>query len=239
MKSVAVVIAILPLAIAVGACSRQGESGTGKSHAIVAPETPSQPLVHDAAWLSDRDAVAQAASAAAIHPLVRSVLANDPSRLEYLPAYALRGAGRTDRDNAISITILPYITNGDPTHATFISLLESGGEAAVSHAEILWGRDPRPDEAGYETFSVGGASGWIREDDLRMATVARDGSLSPERVNWKKFLTCFETLGPQLCSQGASIADQIAPTVPYHEAIGCAVGTAVAAVGCGAATWGK
>lgn len=240
MKSVAVVLAILPLMIAAGACTRQGGRGTAPDRSLVAPEPPPQPVVRDASWVTNREEVARAASAAAAHPLVQRALeAADPSGLTFVAGYALRGSGRTDRDRSISITILPYITRGDPTHATFISLLESGGEAAVSHAEMIWGRDPRPDEAGYEVFSVGGAHGWIREDELRLASVARDGSLSPERLNWTKFLTCFETLGPQLCSSGASIAGQLAPGVPYHEAVGCAVGTAVAAVSCAAVAWGR
>jgi hypothetical protein len=238
MKKVAVILAILPLALIVGACSRQGP-GAG-SRSIVAPNPPPQPEVEEAAWVTDRSAVGSAAATAAAHPLVREALeAADPAKLAFVSGYALRGLGRTVGGTSIAITILPYITQGDPTHATFLSLLESGGEAAVSHAEMIWGRDPRPDEVGYEAFTLGGARGWIREDDLRMASVTRDGSLSPERFNHQKFLTCFSTAGPQACSAGASIANQIAPSVPYHEAIGCAVGTAVAAIGCAAAAVGK
>ena len=52
-------------------------------------------------------------------------------------------------------------------------------------------------------------------------------------------MTCFAVLGPQLCSQGVSVSNQIAPNVPYHEAAGCAIGTAVAAVSCAATAMQK
>jgi hypothetical protein len=240
MKSVAVIIAILPLALLAGACTRDGAHGPRGAGGVVAPEPPSPFGVREASWVVDRGEVARAASVAAAHPLVRRALEEGGgARLALVPGYALRGSGRTDGDRAIAVTILPFVTDGDSTHATFISLLESEAEAAVSHAEIIWGRDPRPDETGYEAFDAGGARGWIREDELRIVGMSRGGLLAPERLNWQKFLTCFSTMGPQLCSQGTSVANQVAPSVPYHEAIGCAVGTAVAAVGCAAAAWGK
>ena len=239
MKSLAVVLAILPLALAVGACTRD------PAHRVVAPESASSATIRDGSWVADRDQVARAASIAAAHPLVREALdASGAARLAYAPAYSLRATGRTVRDRSIALTILPYVTGGDPTHATFISLLENDGESAVSRAEIIWGRDPRSDEAGFAPFYLQGYRGWIREDDLRVATaaagaVADGAALSPERLNKEKFLTCFQNLGPQLCSQGISISNQIAPTVPYHEAIGCGVGTAVAALSCAALATSK
>lgn len=233
MKSIAVVVAVLPLVLLLGACERQ------EVNRVAAPEsTEGQAFVQEASWISDRAQVAQAASTAAAHPLVRRALdASGVGRLSFTPEYAIRAVGRTILNRTVAVITLPYVTAGDSTHATFISLLESGGEAAVSRAEMLWGRDPRPDELGFEAFYIGGVRGWIREDELRMASVERDGSLSPERLNRQKFMTCFSVLGPQLCSQGAAIANQVAPSVPYREAIGCGAGAAVAAVSCAAASW--
>ena len=249
MKSLAVVLAILPLALAAGACTRE------PAHRVVAPEPASSSTIRDGSWVSDRGQVAQAASIAAAHPLVREALdATGTSRLAYAPEYSLRAVGRTVGDRSIALTILPYVTGGDPTHATFLSLLENDGEPAVSRAEIIWGRDPRSDEPGFSPFYLEGARGWIREDDLRLASAtpaataggapadgapAAGAARSPERFNKQKFLTCFQDLGPQLCSQGIAISNQVAPTVPYHEAIGCGAGTAVAALSCAALATSK
>jgi hypothetical protein len=235
MNRIAVAVIVLPLALFLGACARE------EGNRVAAPEKAAgQELVREASWISDRDQVAAAAATAAAHPLVRRVLADaGAGRLAYTPQYAIRAVGRTIGDRAVAVITLPYVTAGDSTHATFISLLESDGEAAVSRAEMIWGRDPRPDEIGFEPFYAGGGRGWIREDDLRTAATVPDGSLAPERVNKQKFLTCFSTLGPQLCSQGAALSNQVAPSLPYHEAIGCAAGTAVAAVSCAAGAWEK
>ncbi|HET9950554.1 MAG TPA: hypothetical protein VFS09_02040 [Candidatus Eisenbacteria bacterium] len=236
MKSLAVVVAVLPLALVAGACSRV------PSNRVVAPEPVADATIRDGSWVADREQVARAASLAATHPLVREAIeASGASRLAYTPDYSLRATGRTVRDRSVALTILPYVTGGDPTHATFVSLIENDGETAVSRAEMIWGRDPRSDEPGFEPFILEGVRGWIREDDLRMAPAAAAGGAarSPERFNKLKFLTCFQDLGPQLCSQGIAISNQIAPTVPYHEAVGCGVGTAVAALSCAAMATSK
>lgn len=228
MKRIAVLVFLLPLALLAGACARE------ETQRVAAPERPEETtLAREASWVADREQVARAASVAAAHPLIRRAIDEAGSdRLAYRPEFALRAVGRSARDHAVAVTILPYTTAGDETHATFVSLIESEGEASVSRAEMLWGRDPRPDEAGFEPFYLNGIRGWIREADL--LTMAAPGSplLSPERVNWKKFMTCFNELGPSLCSQGAAIASQVAPGVPYREAIGCAAGTAIAAISC-------
>src|SRR5262245_8821905 len=178
MKTIAVALALLPLAFLAGACTRDGAKSVAKPE----PQPPS--AVAEAAWVTDRNEVTRAASIAAQNPLVRAVLREHESdRLTYAPEYALRGRGRTVAGRSVTVTILPYVTDRDETHGTFVSLLEVGGEVGVSHAEIIWGRDPRSDEVGYEAFMLWGRQGWIREDDLRAATVQRDGSLSPERVN--------------------------------------------------------
>lgn len=236
MRKIVVALAILPLAFLIGACSKQGE------RRIVAPEpeSPAQGLVADAAWVADRDEVARAASIAAAHPLVGSVLAEHAGdRLAYRPEFALRGQGRMVSGRNVSVTILPYVTGGDETHATFVSLLESGDDAGVSHAEVIWGRDPRPDETGYEAFLFGGVRGWIREDDLRVVTLGRVGSLSPERFNLQKFLTCFNESAGAMCAAGSSLATQIAPGMPSAGAVGCAAGTAAAAIGCAIVAFAK
>ncbi len=233
MKNIVVAAVVLPVALLLGACSREA------GNRVVTPEAAEErALVRAASWVSDRDQVSKAASTAAAHPLVRRALDEaGADRLAFAPEYAIRAVGRSSRDRAIALTTLPYTTAGDPTHATFVTLIESEGESAVSSAELLWGRDPRPDEVGFEPIVIGGMRGWIREADLRMAPAPGAPLLSPERVNRMKFMTCFETLGPQLCSQGIAISNQIAPSVPYHEAIGCAAGTAVAAISCAAAAW--
>ena len=71
------------------------------------------------------------------------------------------------------------------------------------------------------------------------ATATSGPARSPERFNRQKFLTCFQDLGPSFCSQGIALSNQIAPTVPYHEAIGCGAGTAVAALSCAALATSK
>lgn len=238
MKRVIVIAFVLPLALLLGACSREG------GNRLAAPEIPTAgdtgTLAKEASWVSDRGQVSAAAATAAAHPLIRRALAEaGVDRLTYRAESALRAVGRSARGHTVSITILPFTTGGDETHATFLSLLESDGESAVSSAELLWGRDPRPDETGFESISIGGARGWIREADLRMAPAPGASLLTPERFNKEKFLSCFQTLGPQLCSQGIAISNQAAPNVPYHEAIGCAVGTAAAAITCAATSMQK
>lgn len=234
MRTIVVVAAILPLALAVGACTKQDD------RTVVKPELSTPSLALEAEWVSDRNEVAAAASAAAVHPLVRATLAeHEADRLTYRPEFALRGRGVSNAGHAIGVTILPYVTGGDPTHATFVSLLESDGEAMVSHAELIWGRDPRPDETGYEAFVLGGARGWVREDDLRGVPAAAGGALSPERFKWPKFFTCFTETAPGLCAQGAAIGAQIAPGMPQAAAIGCGAGAALAGISCAAQAVGK
>lgn len=236
MRKIVVALAVLPLAFLIGACTKQGE----KRIVAPEPESPAQGLVAEAAWVSDRDEVARAASIAAAHPLVGAVLAeHSGDRLAYRPEFALRGRGRMVSGRTVIVTILPYVTGGDETHATFVSLLESGDDVGVSHAEVIWGRDPRPDETGYEAFLFGGVRGWIREDDLRAATLNRDGSLSPERFNFQKFMTCFNETAGSMCAAGSTLASQIAPGVPSAGAIGCAAGTVAAAAICAMGALGK
>jgi len=235
MKNILVTAVVLPLVLSLGACSRE------EGNRVAAPETTEgRAFVREASWITDRTQVAQAASIAASHPLVRRALDEaGAGRLAFTPEYAIRAIGRTSLDRRVALTTLPHVTAGDPTHATFVTLIESEGESAVSSAELLWGRDPRADEIGVEPLFIGGIRGWIRESDLRMAAAPGAPLLAPERLNKRKFMTCFQTLGPQLCAQGVSIGRQIAPSVPYVEAIGCAAGTAAAAIGCAAAAWGS
>ena len=184
--------------------------------------------------------MAAAASAAAANPLVRATLQDHiGDRLAYRGEFALRGRGVTNAGHDIAMTILPYVTNGDVTHATFVSLLESDGATGVSHAELIWGRDPRPDETGYTAVLWNGVRGWVREDDVLIATTAGSASLSPERFKWAKFFTCFMETAPGLCAQGAAIGTQIAPGVPQAAAIGCAAGAALAGASCAAQSMGK
>lgn len=235
MKRILIAAFLLPLTLLAGACGRE------ESHRVAAPDAPEETtLAREASWISDRDVVSQAASTAAAHPLIRRAIEEaGPGRLAYRPEYALRAVGRSARGHAVTITILPYTTAGDETHATFVSLLESEGETGVSSAEMLWGRDPRPDEIGFEPFYLAGVRGWMREADLLIAAAPGAPLLTPERFNRAKFMSCFRELGPSLCTQGAAIAQQIAPGVPYREAIGCAGGTAVAAISCAAAAMSK
>ena len=238
MKRVIVVAFVLPLALLLGACSREG------GNRLAAPEVPTVgeigTLAREATWVSDRNQVSAAAATAAAHPLIRRIVEDaGAGRLAFRPEVAMRAVGRSARGHAVAITILPFATGGDETHATFISLLESEGESAVSSAELIWGRDPRSDEVGFDAINIGGARGWLREEDLRMAPAPGAPLLTPERFNKQKFLSCFQILGPQLCSQGIAISNQAAPGVPYHEAIGCAVGTAAAAVTCAATAMSK
>lgn len=235
MKRIVIAAFLLPLALGLGACSRE------EGQRIAAPDASEDTyLAREASWVSDLEQVSRAASAAAAHPLFRRALAEaGVDRLTYRPEYTLRAVGRSARGHAVSVTILPYTTAGDETHATFLSLLESEGETGVSRAEMLWGRDPRPDEPGFEPFYLNGVRGWIREADLLQGQTPGAPLLTPERFNKEKFMTCFSQLGPSLCSQGSAIAQQIAPGVPYREAIGCAAGTAIAAISCAAAANGK
>ncbi len=230
MKNIAVVAVLLPVALVAGACNQDGKERRSVS---IATKPPAEAQVLEASWVESRDQVAQAASIAAAHPLVRSALElAGPGRLAYQPQFALRVNGRSTTDQRVSVTILPYTTNEDPTHGTFVSLIERGGVTAVSRAEILWGRDPRSDEVGFEPLVVHGITGWIREDDTRVAAAGRFPNLGAEVINKAKFMTCFGILGPQLCTQGSTIAGEIAPGLPYREVVGCAVGTAIAAITC-------
>lgn len=229
MKNIAVVAVVLPIALLVGACNQDGKQR------VAGPDLAGseEPSVLEASWVESRDQVAQAASIAAAHPMIQSALtAAGQDRLAYQPQFALRATGRSSADERVSVTILPYATDGDQTHGTFLSLIERGRVTAVSRAEILWGRDPRQDEIGFELFIIRGVRAWIREEDPVVSAAGRLPNLGAEVINKAKFLACFGTLGPMLCSQGAQIANETAPGFPYREAIGCAAGTAVAAITC-------
>jgi hypothetical protein len=227
MKTIGIIAAILPLALVVGACAKRDGANT------LAPDPPGardEIVVRDAAWVTDRDAVHQAAAAAARQPLVQAAIAEyGADRLREMPQHHIRAVGATTTGMPVEFTMLSFMADGDETHGVFITQGSAGGESVTQRAEMIFGRDPRPDEPGFAPYSVQGSLVWIRDDGA-----VRPGGVSgaPERVDYIKFLSCMISNAPSACDAGATIASTIAPAVPQARAIGCGVGVAVAAIGC-------
>jgi hypothetical protein len=226
--------AVLPLLVLASACSREGE------RRVVAPALPDPPQVTGARWVWEPSALAGAVLSAGKSPLVQRALREAPvGGLRPRHDLAIRAVGTIADGGTVGVTILPYAVDGDPTHAAFVSVADGFGLEAAEFAEMIVGRDPRPDEVGYHSIGWGGQVAWIRSGDPYFPEAGASGSAvwgsahpSPLKRNWTRLFDCAVERMPTGCSAGAEIASGLVPGDPRAAAIGCGVGAAVGAISC-------
>ncbi|HSQ59453.1 MAG TPA: hypothetical protein VLT84_03320 [Acidobacteriota bacterium] len=227
MKTITIVAAVLPLAIAVAACAKREAANT------LAPEPPGARdglVIGEGAWVTDRDALSAAAASASRRPLVQAAIAEyGADRLREMPEYHVRAVGTTTTGLPVEFTLLSFMADGDETHGVFVTQGTAAGEEVTQRGELIVGRDPRPDEPGYVPLSIQGRLVWIRDEGS-----VRPGGIAgaPEQLDKIKFLSCLIANAPGACDAGATIAATIAPGYPQARAVGCGVGVAVAALSC-------
>lgn len=218
---------VLLLAMAAAGCGRK------ESTRVVAPPPSQETQVVEAHWVFERSALRRAIELAASSPLVRRAVVETPSpRLTPVTGYAVRVEGTVSGGVQVGATILPYIVDGDSTHAVFISLLERDGKQQAEASELILGREPTSLETGFTPMRIGDRIGFIKGGNSYIAGADGRPRLAPEKFKWSKFVSCFLGGAGQGCSTGADIGRTVAPGAPYAAAIGCAVGVALVAAGC-------
>jgi len=230
MKILRCIAIVLPIVMVAAGC------GQKVSTRVVAPPPASQePQILEAHWVMERDALTGAIQLAASSPLVRRAIVGAGNvRLTPVFRYAVRAEGTEKGGARIGATILPYILDGDSTHAVFISLLERDGKQQVQASELILGREPTALESEFRPMRIGDRIGWIKDGSSYAFSIDGLPQLSPEKFNWVKFITCFLGGAENACSTGASIGQTVAPGYAYSGAIGCGVGVALLAVACAA-----
>jgi len=221
------VAAVLPLLVLTSACSNRGE------RRVVAPEPlPDAPQVTGARWVWEPGALAGAVQAAGRNPLVQRALVGAPAAgLRSRYDLAVRAVGDDASGGTVGLTILPYAVDGDPTRAAFITLAQGYGAEGAEFAEMIVGRDPRPDEVGYQAAAWGHQVVWIRTGDAYFPATA-GAQRAPLKRQWTKLFDCMSQRMPTGCAEGAAIANELAPGEPRAAAIGCGVGAAAGAISC-------
>ena len=220
---------LLPLLLLASSCSRGGE----KSVLAPVPEQPRHVTqVAEMRWVWEHDALSGAVLAASRNPLVQRALVDAPvSGLVPRPDLAIRAVGADSDGAPIGFTILPYSVGGDRTRAAFVSVAQAFGREAVEFAELIVGREPRPEETGFERAVWGNQIVWVRTGDA-YELVSRGGHLAPMKRNWGRFFSCLTERMPAGCAAGASIANDLAPAFPRAAAVGCAIGALGGAASC-------
>ena len=221
---------VLLLVLAAAGCGRK------ESARVVAPPPPGPEIqVVEAHWVFERSALHGAIELAASSPLVRRAIVESPSpRLTPVYGYAVRAEGTVSGGSQIGATILPYIVDGDSTHAVFISLLERDGKQQAEAGELILGREPTSLETGFTPMRIGDRIGWFKGGNSYVAGADGLPRLSQQKFKWMKFVQCLIGGAGGACSAGSEVGRGVAPGVPYAGAVGCAVGVALLAVGCAA-----
>ena len=225
MNVVRLVSLALPLALAASGC----EQKSAKVADIAAPRAPE---VIEAHWVTGPD-LDRAVQEAAAMPLVRRAIAeNVDPRLTPMWNRAVRSEGKLLDGRRVSVTILPYMVDQDPTHARFISYIEDGMAPYAEPSDLIKGREPTSLETDYFPVDLGGVIGYVKVG--AHYKLAASGAIlrGDARINWTKFIKCFMDTAPGFCATGGAIADEIAPTVPWGRAAGCGGGLALAALSC-------
>jgi len=234
LRSIAIVLPIVMIAVG---CGRREST-----RVIAPPPSGETPEIVEAHWVMERDALDGAIQLAASSPLVRRAVADavpgarNP-RLSPAFRYAVRAEGAAKGGARIGATILPYIVDGDSTHAVFISLLERDGKQVAEASELILGREPTALEIGFARIRIGDRLGWVKSGSSYASGADGRPRLAPEKFNWVKFLTCFLGGAEDACSIGANIGNIVAPGYPYAAAVGCGVGVALLAVMCAAGSF--
>jgi len=220
---------VMPLAIAVSAgCSRK------ESSRVLSPEPAPASEVEEAHWVTDRTALSAAIGEASANPGVVRAMREAPNpRLTRVDRYAIRAEGTVNDGTHVQITVLPHIADFDSTHAVFVTLIERDGRQVAEVSELILGRDPTSLETGFVPMQVGDRIGWFRGDEAYLVGSGGVAKLASQRRVYDKFIQCLLDNANNGCSTGASIGAVIAPEVPYSRAIGCGIGVAIVAIGCG------
>jgi hypothetical protein len=225
MKVVRLVSLALPLVLAASGCDH-------KQTRVADVEAPRPPEVLEAHWVQGPE-LDRAVQDAAATPLVKRAIAeNVDPRLTPMWNRAVRSEGRLLDGRLVSVTILPYMVDQDPTHARFISYIDDGMTPYAEPSDLIAGREPTSLEAGFVPVDLGGRIGYVKVG--APYKLAPGGAIlrGDARINWSKFIKCFFDTAPGYCASGAGLAEGIAPGIPAARAIGCGAGMALAAVGC-------
>jgi hypothetical protein len=226
MRTITLLAVVLPLALAVGACTQRHAASP------VAPGPPEEGIaIRDGAWVTDPDAVSLAAAAAARHPLAQAAItAYGAKRLRAVPESTIRAIGSTTSGLDVEFTTLPFVSDGDPTHGVFVTVGSVGGTVVAQQSELIVGREPRGDEPGFAALAIPGGVVWLKEAEAVSQPSGVSGA--PQKWNKLRFMSCLVANAPAACDAGAAIGSQIAPNVPVARSIGCAVGVVGAALAC-------
>ena len=231
MKVLRCIAVVLPIVMVAAGCGRK------ESTRVVAPPPSQEIQVVEAHWVFERNALAGAIELAASSPLVRRAIVESPSpRLTPVYGYAVRVEGTVSGGVPVGATILPYIVDGDSTHAVFISLLERDGKQQAEASELILGREPTSLETGFTPMRIGDRIGWVKGGNSYVAGADGLPRMASEKFKWMKFVQCLLGGASAACSTGAEIGRAIAPGVPYSSAVGCGVGVALLAAGCAASS---
>ena len=232
MKGLRCFTIVLPVVLVAAGCGRR------ESTRVVAP--PSAPQISEARWVFEKEALEGAVAQAASSPLVqRAIAGSGNARLTPAFGYALRLVATAADGSSIGATLLPYIVDGDSTHAVFVSLLERDGRRQSDAEELIFGREPTALETGFNPVRIGSAIGWMKSGSSYAADARGLPRLAHEKFNWLKFTTCVLTGAQAACEAGAEIASIVAPGVPQARAIGCGIGVAFLAAGCAGGSFGS
>jgi hypothetical protein len=219
--------AVLPLLLLATSCSR------GNEKRVVAPNpTVDPPHVTTGRWIWEPDGLAGAVREARSNPLVQRALATATvTGLNPRNDLAVRAVGEDSRGLPVGLTILPFSVGRDSSRAAFISVAEGSGRQAAEFAEMIVGRDPRPDETGFTQTTWGNQIVWVRTGDAYELAPGM-AHPAPMKRSWNKLFKCLAERMPMGCAAGSDIAGDFAPGNPRAAAVGCAIGAAVGGLSC-------
>jgi hypothetical protein len=236
MRVVRLAAFVVLLSLVLLGCSRE------EPKRVAAPDpfagSKPEPDALEARWVDGPDLV-RAISLAASHPLVeRAFTALAGSRLRFLARSAVQAVGTMPGGEAVRVTLLPYVTDEDPTFATYITLVQRTGRAIAIPWDWIEGREPTSLETGFEPVDLSGRRGWVRQHDGFALTAGPSPRRAAERFKFPVFARCVEQHAPPMCAAGATVGGSIGSAdgpggAAAGAAIGCGVGAAMAVIGCG------
>jgi hypothetical protein len=197
-----------------------------------------EPEAVEARWVEGPD-LTRAISVASSHPLVERALADAAGpRLRFLARSAVQAVGTMAGGEAVRVTLLPYVTDEDPTFATYITLVQRTGRAIAIPWDWIEGRTPTSLETGFEPVDLSGRNGWVRQHEGFALAAGRSPHQAAERFKFPVFARCVEQHAPSMCAAGAAVGGSIGSAdgpggAAAGTAIGCGVGAAMAVIGCG------
>ena len=170
MKVVRLVSLVLPLALAASGCDH-------KQTRVADVEAPRQPEVLEAHWVKGPELVRAVQDAAATPLVKRAIAENVDPRLTPMWNRAVRSEGRLLDGRLVSVTILPYMVDQDPTHARFISYIDDGMTPYAEPSDLIGARA----HVARGGIRAGGSRRTHRLREGRRALQARAGRSDPSR----------------------------------------------------------